>query len=99
DTALGLVATTEAHALDGYQGARAELLRAHVAYASSWGNDAAPLLLQAARRLEPFDLDLARKAYLTAWGAAVTAGHLADGAAAFLEICHAIRALPPAADP
>jgi DNA-binding CsgD family transcriptional regulator/tetratricopeptide (TPR) repeat protein len=97
DTALGLVATAEAYALDGYQAARAELLRAHVAYASSWGNDAAPLLLQAARRLEPFDLDLARRAYLTAWGAAVAAGHLGEGDGGFLEICHAIRALPPPA--
>ena len=41
--------------------------------ASAYGNDAAPLLLQAARRLEPFDLELARRAYLTAWGAAITA--------------------------
>ena len=38
------------------------------------GSDAPPLLLKAARRLEPFDLELARETYLTAWGAAAVAG-------------------------
>ena len=37
-------------------------------------------LLQAARGLEPFDLELARRAYLTAWGAAITANHLGERA-------------------
>ena len=45
-------------------------------------------------RLEPFDLELARRTYLTAWGAAVTARHL-GGAGVLLEICRAVRALPP----
>jgi DNA-binding CsgD family transcriptional regulator len=94
DAALGLLATAEAGPLDGFQGARAALLRGYVAFASRSGNDAAPLLLQAARRLERFDLGLARKAYLTAWGAAVAAGPLA-GAGVLLEICRAVRALPP----
>jgi hypothetical protein len=61
---------------------------------SAYGNEAAPLLLDAARRLEPFDLSLARRAYLTAWSAAVTAHHL-GGADALLEISRAVRALPP----
>jgi DNA-binding CsgD family transcriptional regulator len=100
ETALGLVATAEAYPLDGHQSARAELLRAHVVYASSWGNDAAPLLLQAARRLERFDLDFARKAYLTAWGATIAGGHLGGGKSGLLEICRAIRSLPaPTAPP
>jgi DNA-binding CsgD family transcriptional regulator len=89
-----LLATAEAGPLDGFQRARTALLRGHVAVVLAYGNDAAPLLLQAARQLEPFDLDLARKAYLTAWGAAVTAEHL-GGAAVLLEICRAVRALPP----
>ena len=46
------------------------------------GNDAAPLLLDAAKQLEPFDASLARRAYLTAWTAAVTANHL-GGRASF----------------
>jgi len=100
EAALGLLATAEDQGsgpLDEFQHARAELLRGHAAIASSYGNDAGPLLLQAARRLEPFDLELARRAYLTAWGAAVTAGHL-GGADILLEICRAVRALPPPPD-
>ena len=57
-------------------------------------SDAPPLLLKAARRLESFDLDLARETYLTAWGAA----GLAEDVAArdvLVEICRAVRALPP----
>jgi DNA-binding CsgD family transcriptional regulator len=94
DAALRLVATAEAGALDDFQRAQADLLRGYVAAVSRYGNDAAPLLLRAARRLESFDLDLARKAYLTAWGAAVAAGHL-GGAEPLLEICRAVRSLPP----
>jgi DNA-binding CsgD family transcriptional regulator len=94
DAALGLVAAAEAGPLDGFQRARIDLLRGHAAIVSSYGSDAAPLLLQAAGRLEPFDLELARRAYLTAWGAAITANHL-GGAGVLLEICRAVRALPP----
>jgi DNA-binding CsgD family transcriptional regulator len=94
EAALGLVATAEAYPLDGLQSARADLLRAHVAFASGYGSDAAPLLLQAGRRLEPFDLDLARKAYLRAWGAAVAGGSLGGGANVLFEICRATQALP-----
>jgi len=61
---------------------------------AAYGNEAAWLLLDAARRLEPFDLSLARRAYLTAWSAAINANHL-GGADVLLEICHAVRALPP----
>jgi DNA-binding CsgD family transcriptional regulator len=66
---------------------------------SRYGNEAAALLLDAARRLQPFDLTLARRAYLTAWSAAVTAHHL-GGAGVLLEISRAVQALPPLpADP
>jgi len=92
--ALELLATTEAGPLDEFQRARVDLLRAHVAFASGLGSDAPPLLLKAARRLEPFDLELARETYLAAWGAAGMAGHLA-GRDVLLEICRAVRALPP----
>jgi DNA-binding CsgD family transcriptional regulator len=56
------------------------------------------LLLKAARRLEPFDLELARETYLTAWRAAVNRGHLAGGAV-LAEICRAVRAFPPPPGP
>jgi DNA-binding CsgD family transcriptional regulator len=93
DAALGLVATAEAGALDEFQRARADLVRGHVAFASGLGSDAPPLLLAAARRLEAFDLELARETYLTGWGAGVFAG--SAGGAVFLEICRAVQALPP----
>ena len=92
--ALDLLATAEAGPLDEFQRARVDLLRGHVAFASGLGSDAPPLLLKAARRLEPFDLELARETYLTAWRAAGMAGHLA-GADVLLEICRAVQALPP----
>jgi hypothetical protein len=68
--------------------------RSHVAFISFLGSDAPALLLKAARRLEPFDLDLARDTYLTAWGAALVAADLAREGV-LLEICRAVRALPP----
>lgn len=89
-----LVATAESGSLDGFQQARATLLRGHAALVSAYGSDAPGLLLQAARELEAFDVTLARRAYLTAWGAAVSANHL-GGAGALAEVCSAARALPP----
>ena len=93
DAALSLVARAEAGPLDEVQRARADLLRGHVAFASGLRQDAPPLLLEAARRLEPLDLSLARETYLTAWGAAIFAGPA--GGEVLLEICRAVRALPP----
>ncbi|ADJ47394.1 LuxR family transcriptional regulator fused with ATPase domain [Amycolatopsis mediterranei S699] len=89
-----LLATAQSGVLDGFQQARAVLLRGHAAAVSRYGREGATLLLEAARRLEPFDLGLARRAYLTAWSAAVTAHHL-GGAGVLVELSQAIRALPP----
>jgi DNA-binding CsgD family transcriptional regulator len=93
DTAQRLLAMAESSPLDGLQAARAALLRGHVAVVLSYGSDAALLLLKAARHLEAFDLELAHEAYLTAYGAAMSAGHLGQ-AAVFLDICRAIEVLP-----
>jgi DNA-binding CsgD family transcriptional regulator len=95
DAALGLLATAEAGPLDAFQRARADLVRAHVAFTSDLGSDASPLLLQAARQLEPFDLGLARETYLAAWGAASIAGDPVGGGVR-PEICRAIQSLPRA---
>jgi ATP/maltotriose-dependent transcriptional regulator MalT len=89
-----LLATAEAGPLDELQSARAALLRGEAALSTAYGNEAATLLLDAARRLESFDLSLARRAYLTAWSAAIVAHHL-GGADVLLEICRAVRGLPP----
>ena len=84
--------------LDELQAARADWLRGQTAFASSQVSDAAPLLLKAAKRLEPLDLDLARETYLDAWQAAHIAGHLAGGGD-LDEVSQAARALPPKRPP
>ena len=95
ETALGLVATAEAGPLDEFQRAWVDLVRGQLAFASGLASNAPPLLLKAARRLELIDLDLARETYLTAWGAASVATGQPAGRGVLLEICRAVRALPP----
>jgi DNA-binding CsgD family transcriptional regulator len=94
DAALRLVAAAEAGPLDDFQRARVSLLRGQIAFASSRGNDAPPLLLTAARQLEPLDVRLARETYLEALSAAVFAGRLALGGGV-REVAAAARAAPP----
>jgi len=54
-------------------------MRGQIAFSSGLGSDAAPLLLKAAERLEPLNLDLARETYLHAWGAQRSARAPAPG--------------------
>ena len=96
--ALALLAAAEAESLDELASTRIDLLRGHVTFASGLGSDAPPLLLKAAKRLEPLDLPLARETYLTAWIAALFAGRLAVGGD-LLEVSRAAQALPPPAPP
>src|SRR5262249_36401982 len=96
--ALELLATAEAGARDEFARAEGDLRRGRSACASSLGGGSSPLLLKAARRLEPLNPGLARETYLTAWSAASLAGHLA-GAGDLLEVSRAVRALPSPADP
>jgi hypothetical protein len=98
DPALALLATAEAGPLDDLRRARTELLRAQIAFATSRGNEAPPLLLAAARRLEPLDIGLARETYLDAFSAAMFAGRLATGAE-LPDVAEAARRAPPAHDP
>jgi DNA-binding CsgD family transcriptional regulator len=98
DKALGLLVTAEAGPLDELQSAQVDLLRGQIAFASGMGSDAPPLLLKAAARLQSLDLDLARETYLSAWGAAVMAGHLVD-AGDLREVSRAARAAPAPARP
>ena len=93
DEALGLLTTAEAGTLDELQRAKVDLLRGQVAFASSAGSDAPPLLLAAARRLEDLDAELARETYLDAWGAALFAGGLATSGG-LLDVSRAARAAP-----
>jgi DNA-binding CsgD family transcriptional regulator/tetratricopeptide (TPR) repeat protein len=94
DAALTALATAEAGELDAFGRAQADLLRGHLRLVLGYGDDAAPLLLRAAKQLESFDMKLARSAYLLAYGSAIAAAHLGQ-AGLLLEICRAIEELPP----
>jgi AAA ATPase domain len=98
DAALRLVAAAEAGPLDEFRRARADLLRGQIAFASSRGSDAPPLLLKAARQFEPLDAALARETYLEALSAALFAGRLALGGGV-REVAEAARAAPPPPQP
>jgi hypothetical protein len=67
DAALRLLALAEAGPLDELEQARAQLLHAQITFAATRGRDAPPLLLEAAKRLEPLDATLARETYLDAF--------------------------------
>jgi DNA-binding CsgD family transcriptional regulator/tetratricopeptide (TPR) repeat protein len=99
DAALAMLAMAQARPLDELQRARVNLLRAEIAFASRRGSDAPPLLLKAARQLEPLDPGLARETYLEAYTAAVLAGRLSRGADV-AEVSRAARLAPaPSASP
>ena len=93
DATMGLLATAEAGPPDQLRRARADLLRGQIAFASSRGSDAPPLLLKAARQFEPLDSRLARETYLDALSAAIFAGRLALGGG-LREVAEAARAAP-----
>ncbi len=96
DAALGLLAMAQAGPLDELQRARGDLLRAQIAFASSHGRDAPPLLLSAARQLEALDVGLARETYLEAFTAALFVGRLSPAVG---EVARAARAAPPPPGP
>ena len=93
DAALGLLAMAEAAPLDELQRARIDLLRAQLAFASGRGTEATPLLLAAARRLEPLDISLARETYVDAFSAALFGARLNDSIGV-PEVAQAARAAP-----
>jgi DNA-binding CsgD family transcriptional regulator len=79
DAAIRLLAMAQAGPLDEHERARAQLLHAQITFAMTRGRDAPPLLLEAARRLEPLDPRLARETYLEAFAAALSADRLVRG--------------------
>jgi DNA-binding CsgD family transcriptional regulator len=93
NAALGLLATAEAGALDELHRARTDVLRAQVALASRRATEATPLLLAAARRLEPLDSSLARETYVDAFSAAQFAARLSDGVGVS-DVAQAARLAP-----
>ena len=75
-------------------------MRAQLAFISSRGTDAIPLLLAAARRLEPLDIAVARETYVDAFSAALFGARL-NGRVGLREVADAARAAPrpPDAEP
>jgi DNA-binding CsgD family transcriptional regulator len=98
DAALGLLAIAESGPLNELQGAQVDLLRGQISFDSSRGSEAPPLLLKAAKRLEPVDPGLAREIYLDAVAAAIFAGRLFNDYG-LREIAQAVRAAPSPSRP
>ena len=95
DAALALLAEVRAVAIDDVQRARMERLNGQVQYASNPGAEAPVLLLQAAKTLEPLDVQLARETYLDAWLASFVAGPHARPGGLLPEVSQAARSAPP----
>ena len=93
EAARELLTVAEAGPIDELQRGHTELLRAQIA-AASRGNGAPPLLLAAARRLEPLDVATARETYLELLAAALFAGPLASEVG-LLDAAQAARTAPP----
>ncbi|MFF5297458.1 ATP-binding protein [Paractinoplanes globisporus] len=90
DTARRMLTLATDSGVDELQRAQVDLLGAQLAFASSRGTEAPPLLLEAARRLEPFDGRLARETYLDAFTAALFGARLNEGVG-LTEIAEAAR--------
>jgi DNA-binding CsgD family transcriptional regulator len=97
DAALGLLVAVEAGPPDVLRTAELERLRGQIALDQQRGDDAARLLLGAARRLEPLNAELARETHLEALVAAM-AGEL-DYPGGVLEAAEAARAAPSGPEP
>jgi DNA-binding CsgD family transcriptional regulator len=95
--ARSLLAMADAGPLNELQRAQIDLLRAQLAFVSSRGTDATPLLLAAARRLEPLDVAVARETYVDAFSAAMFGARL-NGSVGIPEVASAARAAPDRAD-
>jgi DNA-binding CsgD family transcriptional regulator len=90
-SASDLVAAAGLGPVDALQRARLERLGAQIAFTSRRGRDAPPLLLEAARRLDPLDAAMARETYLEAIASAIFAGRLGTGPSE-REVAEAARA-------
>ena len=98
DDARRLLAIAAAGPLDELGRARIDLLQAEIEFAERRGGDAPLLLLEAAKKLQPLDLRLARNTYLDSWGAALFAGHLASTGGTLLDVSRAAVTAPAPMD-
>ena len=98
DAARNLLFIADAGPLTDFQQARVDLIGAELALLTNRGSDAPPLLLKAARRLEPVDVELSRATYLQALTAGYFAGRLALGGGV-AEVARAAANAPPPPHP
>jgi DNA-binding CsgD family transcriptional regulator len=98
EIASELLAIAQLGPLDELRQARLERLRGQIAFTTRRGGDAALVLLEAARRLDPLDAEIARETYLEAMAAAMFAGRL-GGRPDVREVAVAARAAPTAPHP
>jgi hypothetical protein len=98
EAAEALLATAELGPLDELQRARLRWLHAQIAFARTRGGDSPALLLDAARRLEPLDVAMARETHLEAMAAAMYAGRL-GGTPSVLDAAEAAMAARRAQHP
>ena len=98
DAALTLLASVDAGPPDALRTAEVEHLRGQIAFDQQRGAEAALLLLDAARHLEPLDPNLARETYLDALAAAIWASG-PDAPDALTRAAEAARAAPQAPEP
>ena len=97
DSAAALIATADLCPLGDLDRAYVVRLRAQVALGRHRSGDAVPLLLEAARRLEPFDAAHARETHLDTLGTAIFAGRLSAPGVA--ELGRAARSAPRGPEP
>ncbi len=95
DAAVGLLSAIELDTLDELGRARSEMLRGQIAFDHREGREASRSLTDAARRLEPLDVSLARKTHLEALSAAMWVGDR-DGPGGVRSVAEAALQAPDA---
>ena len=98
DSVEELLAVAEGSPQDDLQKGQLARLHAQIVFARHRGSDAAPLLLEAAHRLEGLDVGLARETYMDALAAALYAGRLSRGVGT-REVAEAARSGPAGPQP
>jgi DNA-binding CsgD family transcriptional regulator len=99
DAARALLPPAGSAAVDDMQRARADLLRAQIAFASSRGSGPPALLVDAAKRIEPLDARRGRAGYLEALSAAMFAARLGSPGGGVVDVARAVQAAPFARNP
>jgi DNA-binding CsgD family transcriptional regulator len=92
DTARELVDVADLNPHGEVGTGRANLLRGQITSAAQSASAGLPLLLEAARQLQPYDSELARQTYRDAIYAALTAGRLATGGVR--DVAEAVLSVP-----